>query len=296
MHILTKIFIVLVSLLAVFMVPLVVVYAHNEDNYRARYLDAQAQVQAARDQLSTAQAMHSAKESRLDMEIQELESRSRDVEEARNQALVEVQRLESQLATAESMKAEIRSELAKLASGVQTGSQLTTSLVEELRTLRGDMMAVERQNVELDEALRDVSSQLEVAVAARRALQEELQRVQEERAATMNRLGEYVARYGQLDDREEDVAIGIIPDRTLTTSVLNVRRDDDRVLIEIAAGQRDGIREGWTMTVGRGAQFLGNLRIISVDVNRAVGVVSHESEERGLVDVGDIVQSYAGMD
>lgn len=296
MHILTKIFIVLVSLLAVFMVPLVVVYSHNEDNYRARYLDAQAQVQAARDQLATAQAMHSAKESRLDIEIQELESRGRGLEEARNQALVQVQRLESQLATAESMKAEIRSELAKLASGVQTGSQLTTSLVEELRTLRGDMMAVERQNVELDEALRDVSSQLEVAVAARRALQEELQRVTEERAASMSRLGDYIARFGRLDERETDVSIGIIPDRTLTTSVLSVRRSDDRVLVEIAAGQRDGVREGWTMTIGRGAQFLGNLRIISVDVNRAVGVVTHESSDRGFVDVGDIVQSYAGMD
>src|SRR5688572_12349172 len=36
-HVVTKIFIVLVSLLAVLLVPLVVVYAHNEDSYKAKY-------------------------------------------------------------------------------------------------------------------------------------------------------------------------------------------------------------------------------------------------------------------
>ena len=41
MHILTKVFIVLVSMLAVLLVPLVVVYAHNEDSYKAKYEEAE---------------------------------------------------------------------------------------------------------------------------------------------------------------------------------------------------------------------------------------------------------------
>jgi hypothetical protein len=194
---------------------------------------------------------------------------------------------------AEAMNAEVRAELAKLATGVQTGSALTTSLVEELRVLRSDALAAERQAVELDEALRDVSSQLDVAIAARRALQEELQRVTNERAELMGKVSEYVARFGVLT--EEPVAVSIMPDRTLTTTVLSVRRTADQTLVEIAAGSRDGIKEGWTMTIGRGATFLGNLRIISVDINRATGVVMLE-DSRGLVDVGDIVQTWAGMD
>ena len=43
MHVLTKIFIVLVSLMAVLLVPLVVVYANNEDSFKAKYQAASAQ-------------------------------------------------------------------------------------------------------------------------------------------------------------------------------------------------------------------------------------------------------------
>lgn len=294
MHVLTKIFTVLVSLLAVFLVPLVVVYAHNENSFKARYEQASAQSQVARENLQAAESRHGAVEARLTSQVESMRQSSRDIERQRDEALVQVQQLESQLVAAEAMRAEVRSELAKLASGVQTGSALTSSLVEELRVLRSDALAAERQVVELDEALRDVSSQLDVAIAARRALQEELQRVTEDRAELMGRVSEYVARFGALED--EPVALSIRPDRTLTTTVLSVRRTADQTLVEIAAGSRDGIKEGWTMTIGRGATFLGNLRIINVDINRSTGVVMLEDPQRGLVDVGDVVQTWAGID
>jgi hypothetical protein len=293
-HILTKIFIVLVSLLAVLLVPLVVVYAHNENSFKARYEQAWAEAEVARENLQAANIRHGSTESRLNAQVESLRQSIRDIERQRNDALVQVQQLESQLVAAEAMSAEIRAELAKLASGVQTGSALATSLVEELRTLRSDALAAERQNVELDEALRDVSSQLDVAIAARRALQEELQRVTEDRAELMGKVSEYVARFGALAD--EPVAVGIHADRTLTTTVLSVRRTADQTLVEVAAGSRDGVKEGWTMTIGRGATFLGNLRIINVDINRATGIVMLEDPRRGLIDVGDIVQTWAGMD
>lgn len=294
MHVLTKIFVVLVSLLAVFIVPLVVVYAYNENSYKALYQQADAQAQIARDTAAAATARHGAVELRLNAEIEELRRANSDLARARNEALVENRQLESRLVAAESMKAETQAELAKLASGVQTGAALTTNLVEELQKARRDVLVAERQRVELDEALRDVSSQLEVADAARRALQEELQRVNEAQARTMARVSEYVARFGELGDAP--VAASIIADRSLTTNIIGVRRSADQVLAEIGAGSRDGVQVGWTMTIGRGSQFLGNLRIISVDVNRATGVVTHEHESRGRVDIGDVVQSFAGMD
>ena len=57
-HVLTKIFIVLVSLLALLLVPLVVVYAYNEDSFKAKYLGADAQAATAVDRLGAAQAVH----------------------------------------------------------------------------------------------------------------------------------------------------------------------------------------------------------------------------------------------
>jgi hypothetical protein len=293
-HVLTKIFIVLVSLLAVFLVPLVVVYAHNEDNYRARYQSTEAQIQVKDLELQAEVARHRAEVTRLRNEIDELQGFRRSCEGDRNAALDQVRVLESRVAQAEALRGETQAELAKLASGVQASTTISDSLLGELRTIRRDLMAAERQRVDLDDALRERTAELEVAVAARRALQEELHRITEEQAKTMSRLSEYIARHGTLT--ESPVALGIIPDRSVTTSVLAVRRSADQVLVEIGAGSRDGLREGWTMVIGRGAEFLGNLRIISVDLNRATGVVTLENPARGLVDIGDVVQSFAGMD
>lgn len=295
MHVLTKIFIVLVSLLAVFLVPLVVVYAHNEDSYKARYQQEQAQAAAAREALNATEARHAARESAQELQIQALRQENAEVTRDRNEALTQVTQLESQLATAQNMQAEIRSDLALLARAQETSSSLSTSLLSELQSLRSEALASERQNVELDEALRDVTSQLEVAVAARRALQEELQRLTDERARLMDRMSEYVARFGSLSD--DPVAAGeLLPDRNLTTTVTGVERSDDEVLVEIGVGSRDGVKEGWTMTVGRGSEFLGKIRIISVDINRSTGLLTLEDPQRGRVDIGDVVQSYAGID
>jgi hypothetical protein len=297
-HVLTKIFIVLVSLLAVFLVPLVVVYAHNESSFKKLHQQAEAQILVAREEAGAATAALAAAELRLNRRIDELRAENSTLSNDRNQAIVENQRLESRVATAESMKAQIQAELARLSSGVQTGTTLASTLVEELRTVRRDAMVSERQRVEMEEQLRDVLGQLEVAVAARRALQEEVQRLSDQNQQTMTRLSSYIARFGTLSD--DPVALGgaggIIPDRNITTTVLAVRRGGGQVLAEINAGSRDGVKEGWRMIIGRGSEFIANLQIISVDINRSTGVVTLESPQRGLVNVGDVVQSLAGMD
>jgi hypothetical protein len=46
-HVLTKIFIVLVALLAVLLTPLVVVFASNEGTYRTKWLEEQGRAKAA---------------------------------------------------------------------------------------------------------------------------------------------------------------------------------------------------------------------------------------------------------
>jgi chromosome segregation ATPase len=284
-HVLTKIFIVLVSLLAVLLVPLVVVYAYNENSFQARYQEAEDQAAAARVSLQSAKASHGAAESRLNGTIQELTSQ-RDV--LRSQVIqqeTEVRRLETRLAAAESNNAEIDAKLATLAEAVDAGQQLTASVIEELRELRQRALAAERQKVELDEALRDALAKLDVAVEARRALQEQLQRMRDEQARALDTIQQYVALYGPLDDR--NVAVGSIVDKALDATVVSVRRSDDQVLAEIDAGSRDGVERGWELSIGRGGEFIARLRIIEVDINRSTGAVELEDRTGLRVQVGD---------
>lgn len=299
MHVLTKIFIVLVSLLAVLLVPLVVVYAQNEDTFKAKYADAVAQKTSAQAAAKAASASHAAAEVRLRAEIDSANSANRDLSEQLAEKVADVNRLENELAAARSMQSEIRVELGTLATTAEANQELTDSLVAELRTLRESALQGERQIVELDEANRELSGQLAVAVAARRALEEELQQLREENAQALARNAEYIARYGELrTDRMVATAEGIRPTHDLDATIISVRRGgDNQVLAEIDAGSRDGVKVGWKMTIGQGGVFIGNLRIISVDINRSTGVVTLENElERGPVQVGQRVIARKGRD
>jgi hypothetical protein len=289
-HVLTKIFVVLVALLAVLLVPLVVVYAHNENSYQARFQEAEARATASGASLEAAKASHGAAEARRMAENEALTQERTRLQGELADYETEVRRLESRLADAESMDTEINARLSTLALALESSQQLTESLIDEVRLLRKDALASERRSVELDEALRDVRSKLEVAVAARRALAEELQRMKDENATALDTVAQYVATYGQLDTNQVVSLGGVTPDVSLDARIINVRRSADQDLAEIDAGSRDGVREGWLMTVKGSGGFVARLKIISVDINRATGVIELEDAgARGPVEVGQTV-------
>ncbi len=297
-HILTKIFVVLVSLLAVLLVPLVVVYAYNEDSYKAKYDVAVATANANAADLDAAKAIGAAQLAGKEIEIQELRGEKARLEGDVAGAERDLRDLQNRLVAAESMQAEINTKLTTLTSTAQAAQELNESLIMELRGIRSLASASERQKVELDEALRDLGGRLEVAIAARRALQEELQQLKGEHAKSLEHLSLYLQRYPELRVQPESPYLGgmggIHPDRNLDTTVIGVRRENDQVLAEIDVGTRDGVKEGWTGTISQGEIFIANIRLIEVDINRSVGVVDLEAKSRGLVQIGHRVFFRAG--
>ena len=107
----------------------------------------------------------------------------------------------------------------------------------------------------------------------------------------------YVARFGSLQDVTAGERLGeVVPDRNMETTIISVRRNADQTLAEIDAGSRDGVKEGWVMTIARGGDFVGNLRIISVDINRSTGVVELEQATGIQVEIGDRALARSGED
>ena len=148
--------------------------------------------------------------------------------------------------------------------------------------------SVESAVQSLEEELGIIKSQLEVAEAARRALQEEVQQLNDERDQAVDKIARYVAYIGELPSARAGAAAGTLPaDRNLSATVISVRRSEGSTLAEINAGSRDGVQEGWVLTVADGSKFIGNLRIIEVDVNRSTGVIELEdANNRGSVRSG----------
>lgn len=290
MHVLTKIFIVLVSMLSVLLVPLVVAYAHNEANYKDKYVQADLQAATSAKRLHEEQISSAAAKSRMDLALQAAIDDNSDLSDDLKQSQADVRKLESQLIRNETLQASIEAKLAVLASSVQASQKLTDNLVGELRTIRNDAAADAKRVIDLDERLRDVDAQLEVAVSARRALQEELSQLRTELTTAVRDVSSYKQKFGTLITE-----IPPPPLSDLDATVVTVRRGQDQTLAVINAGSRDGIEKGWVMNVARGGSFIATLRIIEVDINRSTGILElQDIQNRGEVQPGDRVMTRTG--
>ncbi len=296
MHVLTKIFIVLVALLTVAIVPLVAVNATNESTYQKKFKEAQAAAAAAEAVLNTERSAWLASQQKLEGDLRTMETKVADLQKQADSKSAEARKAAQELAGTKAAQASIAASLEVLAANGKATGQLTETLVAELRSLRTRSMEAEKRLVEVQEAFDASQSSLEVADAARRALQEEVKRLADEKDRALATVADYVASVGELPKaRAGAVAERVVADRNVSASIISVRREKGATLAEINAGSRDGVKAGWVMTIGDGSTFVGNLRLTEVDVNRAVGVVELEDvASRGEVKVGQRAIARSG--
>lgn len=298
MHVLTKIFVVLVALLTMAIVPLVAVNATNEASFKTKFKSAETSAAAAEAALAAERSAWMNAQQKLESDLRAMEGRVADLQKQLDSKSVAARKAEQELAGAKAMQASVASSLEVLVQNGKASSELTDALVAELRDLRSKSMDAEKRLVELQEAFDASQSNLEVADAARRALQEEVKRLSDEKDRAIATIAEYVASVGEITKARAG-AVGdgtrVVASKNLSATIINVYRGEGAPLAEVNAGSRDGLQPGWTMTIGDGSTFIGTLRITEVDVNRAVGVVEHEdASARGEVKVGQRAIARAG--
>lgn len=299
MHVLTKIFIVLVTLLALAIVPLVAVRSTNEGKYKQLWMNEASATASANAQAAALQAQKAALETTYQNQVSELNNTIATLRRDADTKASELRKVQGELKSAAALQASINSNLEVMAQAGKQSAATNEALVGEVRELREKILAAEKSVIELDEAVSTLQSQLEVADASRKALQEELQKVREEKVAAENRVAKYVAMYGEVGG---NVGVGAISDdtsrvpatRDLTATVQNVTALNGQTLVEINVGTRDGVQEGWTLVVSEGSNYIADIRIIKVDVNRATGVASFVNTGR-TVAVGQRAVSHRGQ-
>lgn len=290
-HILTKIFIVLVSLLTVALVPLVMVNAANERTFKSRWEQEQARAsEAIRDRDATRSRAEAAEESH-GIAVRNLEVSLREALTQKEAMETSSRKLEAEAVGLRARQDDFNAIMKTYAENDKAKTELVKVLNEEIVTLRGRLTSVEQEFVKLDEELTNTRAKLEIADAARRALQEDVQRLQEERDQAMGTISKFVAWVGPLPAGGQAGAVSdttrVPADRALSATVIQVRRGTDSVIAEINAGSRDGVQPGWVMTIADGGKFVGNLRITTVDVTRSTGIVELEdAQARGEVRTG----------
>ena len=308
MHIITKIFVVLVSLLAVAIVPLAVVQSQNQAILKQQVQDRDASLSGLRRDLDAERALRSKTENELQMQVRDLDGEKSRLAADVAQRDARVKGLEAEIAQMRIAQATIQQQVAVLAETDRTKTELTKALNDELEKLRGRLTDAEKIRIDLEQRVTKADADLEVAQSAVRDLKEQMAALEELKATADQRLSQYEGRYGRLADASavagSPASAGILPgasaaatfvDKDLVARVVNVRRSPEAVYAEIDAGSRDGVREGWVMTISDGDRFIGRLRISTVDPNRSVGTVElEEPSERGPVKAGQRVVARKG--
>ncbi len=295
MHILTKVFVVLVSLLAVALVPLAAVQGNNQAALRQQIKDRDVQVSAAKSELATERALRSKAENDTALQIKDLDAEKNRLQSDLQQSALRVRSLDADIAQAKLLLARLEQSLAVTIDVDRTKTELTKTLSEELDKQRTMLVDCEKIRIDIEQKLVKTDSDLRVARESLAESREQVVALSSERVKSDQVVQSYTARYGPADALAAAGPVVQIPDRDLTARIVNVRRSDDRVYAEIDAGSRDGVKVGWLMTIGDDS-YVGKIRITSVDVNKSVGTVESEDvERRGEVRVGQRVLVRKGQ-
>ncbi len=293
MHILTKIFIVLVTLLAVAMVPLVATYTTNENSYKAMYRASNDQQLLAQSRASDAEQALISQQLQMQQDIDAREATIGSLRSSQSSTRASIESMNDQIRTIKSQLDQSNANLQALSTASQVNSELKERFVKENYELREKLIKGTRQVMEMEDTLEQIQYEADEAERAKRKAIEERRLMETQLINLSDKYDAFVAKYGELEVVAA-VETGVAPNKTLTGTVLQVSRADENVLVEINVGSRDGVQEGWVMTVGDDGTFLGRLLIREVDINRSVGRVTLEDASRGEVVVGSTVYSVKG--
>ena len=297
MHILTKVFVVLVSLLAIALVPLAAVQASNQAVLRQQIKDKDVQVSAARSELDTERALRAKAENDTALQIKDLDAEKNRLQSDLAQNGLRVRSLEADISQSKIRLASLEQTIAVTMDVDRAKTELTKTLSEELDKQRTMLTDCERIRIDVEQKLGKTDSDLRVAQEALGDLKEQIASLSSEKVKSDQVVQSFTAKFGTAETESgSSIAETVIPDRNVSASIVNVRRTDNQVYAEIDAGSRDGVKVGWTMTIGDGARFIGKLKITSVDVNKSVGTVELEDvAARGAVRAGQKVTIRKGQ-
>ena len=297
MHILTKVFVVLVSLLAIALVPLAAVQASNQAVLRQQIKDKDVQVSAARSELDTERALRAKAENDTALQIKDLDAEKNRLQSDLAQNGLRVRSLEKEIADAKIRLVSLEQTISVAVDNDRTKTLLTKTLGEELDKQQTMLTDCERIRIDVEQKLGKTDSDLRVAQEALGDLKEQIASLSNEKVKSDQVVQSFTAKFGTAETESgSSIPATVIPDRNVSASIVNVRRTDNQVYAEIDAGSRDGVKVGWTMTIGDGSRFIGKLKITSVDVNKSVGTVELEDvAARGAVRAGQKVTIRKGQ-
>ncbi len=230
-------------------------------------------------------------ERRLELKTDELKGAKQEHERTKQQLALEqasrrqaLAALQTRITTAEATVAQQEKELNDKIAALNQESQANKTAQERLTKLEEEV-AILRKETQLAQLDRDTQFSKVVELTDRLNQDEVKRQALEERSNQLNAQLAQLTMVLKANGLTKDSLVAQLEPIGLNGIVLVV---GDKDLIEISVGKDDGLREGHIMEVYRGDTYLGQIKIMKVAPDRAVGQINKDLK-RGQVRKGDHV-------
>lgn len=276
MHPLTKVFVVLMTVLSIVLVSMVVPFVANTENYRDQREAAMSRAAAAEANAAVAQASSDASRSELNAQIDEI------------QKLLTAQRtlndsLKGELATErgnlERTRADLvrtQADIANLTAANAQFAKIQDDHQKELAMRREENLKQARQIIEIETSNNDQSSSVATLRRQLRLAQENLIKTQEELSEATSALVKI-----PVEVRNQYLSAGVSADTdnsfnadvVTVGQVSDVKQAGETTLVQLNIGRNGGVKERMRFVVSRDGQYLGTIVVMTVDEQAAVARV-----------------------
>ena len=286
MHILTKVFVLFAAVLSIMMAALSISYSVNADRVVGDYRDAMARADGAMSTLEAEKGQNALQTAGLNEQINNMQDElaSRDADTRRLEASNSELRIA--LRQAEASRESISSKIAQLGVAVETQAKIIDEYKNRITRLTEAELDYRDEKIDLEKTLSDLESQVIVYEQNTRALKEQI----EELRGMVNTTSVASSTSPGFQVPTE------IAGAPIQGSIDQVRTDpaSGETLVQINLGTNDRIRENSRLYIHRSnSTYLGDLVIVSVDLNHAVGRISYQVPGQSIRS-GDQVLSKLG--
>lgn len=270
---LSKAFVVLATLLSVVMVVLTVGFAAQTENYREKFGEASADLQVAQSSYARQNTVLSGQLAELRAALSARENADNGVNAQLAAKLGEIRSRDERISNLEATNARTTAALAAATETLQAANARSDAQDGQIRGLISDMATLARQKSEAEQAVVAAIGLRDRYENEVRRLQEQLVALETQRAELSDRVDELEVAFQEIN-QDPDAVIGTTGIRIAgaVTSVDQI--GDGLTLVELNVGTRDGVKADMPFTIFRGDQYVGTIRITTVDTDKAVGEVT----------------------
>lgn len=256
---------------------MMVSYVGSANNYKGMYDKLKLENQSIQSEARQTQALYAEQVEKSKLLEDKLNSQIQSLQERNNQLAADLQKSDRL-----SQEYQSRSESWK---GVMTGfEQSVASMLDSLKLTQEQLEKSRSQNIKDQKELNQITADLYEKIV-------ELQRLEAERRRLLEQKTDLEKRLAQGNGTAETSAVTQVPDMAkpaaapVNASIKGLIVEMDQSLVTLSVGSADGVSRGMVFHVTRGDEFLCDVTVTDVDINKSAGVLEMVQQQPKIGDM-----------